>query len=40
VLDRVVGSTVTELMVSPGTWAVSSIGRGGIESRGARITVE
>jgi uncharacterized lipoprotein YddW (UPF0748 family) len=40
VLDRVVGSTVTELMVSPGTWAVSSIGRGGTESRGARITVE
>ena len=40
VLDRVVGSAVTEVTVSAGTWAVSSIGRGGLESRGARITVE
>ncbi|MBX7193218.1 MAG: family 10 glycosylhydrolase [Sandaracinaceae bacterium] len=40
VLDRVLGASATDLAVSPGTWAISSIGRGDVESRGARIVVE
>lgn len=39
VLDRVVGADTTTLEVTPGTWAVSAIARGGLESEGARVVV-
>jgi uncharacterized lipoprotein YddW (UPF0748 family) len=40
VLDRVVGSGVAEIPATPGIWAIASVGRGGPESQGARLTVE
>ena len=40
VLDRVLGADAIDVSTGPGTWAVSAIGRGGLESRGARLTVE
>ncbi len=39
VLDRVVGGGTTELPLPSGTWAISSIGRGGTESRGTRVVI-
>jgi uncharacterized lipoprotein YddW (UPF0748 family) len=39
VLERVVGADTTTLDVSPGTWVVSAIARGGLESEGVRVTV-
>ena len=40
VLDRVVGSGVAEIPATPGIWAIASVGRGGPESQGARLTLE
>lgn len=39
VLDRVVAADATSVPVEPGTWAVSAIARGGLESEGARVVV-
>ncbi len=38
--ERAVGADVTRLGVSSGTWAVSAVGRGGLESLGARVVVD
>jgi uncharacterized lipoprotein YddW (UPF0748 family) len=39
VLDRAVGADTTSVPVEPGTWAVSAVARGGLESQGARVVV-
>jgi uncharacterized lipoprotein YddW (UPF0748 family) len=39
-LDHVTGIGPSEYPLEPGTWAVSAIGRGGLESRGARVIIE